>query len=1047
MFKGGYRFLILFIIAFFSFETTVHTQNLQKIQEDKVRALEKQLKEKNSDTTEVNLLAELARNLVTIDKLNEAMQSANQAILIAEKAKYKKGLATAYASLGVVEAALGHTDKSILTFQKSLKLCQELNFRKEEGFVYSHLAQAYWNKLDTNMAMDLHFKALEINRELKIPNRQAFACDFIGHLYAQKGNYKEALKYYTESARLFTEIGENHRIALSYGNMGLMNAWMNNKDAALKNYFKAIDYYDIENNTKGVIWNYGLIADLYTKINDFENALTYVDKALALNNKLNNLKGIAENYSHLGLIYSKMELFENANDNFKKSLNLYKELDDKYGQMKCLFYMGECKFSENELNEALTYLDESLALAIQENKRRVISDCKRVLGAIFVKLGNASVGKSYLNDALKIDVESSNTISFPFIYKYLAKGDSLMGDYKSALLNYQMFYKYAHSEKLDVENAELTAVKYEFSKKEELVKAELKMKRFQRNLAAIGAIIMVVLTIIAIYIYELRKKKLKSEQKIIELERRELELVKESERFKTKFLTNISHEFRTPLTLINGHIEILKGKIDGKYTNSLLEMEKNGKLLLQLINQLMDLSKLEFGDYQLRFRQGNALKETISLFQSFHSYAEQLGIKLVIQPSNSAKEYFSTSSMGYSSEALMLIINNFMSNALKFTPKGGNIKAVIDWTEDAELKIEVMDTGIGIPEDKIDKVFDRFYKVENELQQQYSGSGVGLALVKELAILHGGAVSVRPNPVGGSIFEVRLKNSVETSTQEDLNSAELFFVSEIDIQDEINKDATEGPLILVVEDQSDLRRFIVENLGSQYRFIEANNGRVGLELAKEHIPDLIISDIMMPNIDGIDMCVQLKNNELTSHIPFVFLTAKAETDDILEGLKSGADEYIIKPFSIEELKWRVRNILRTKSLQRAKLKNHIHSVTPHVELVDELNSRDKAFLNRIEEFVNENINNTQFGVKDLAEMCFISVSQLTRKMKSLTGATPAEFIKTMRLNKAVELLLKNEAVSDVAWSVGFEDPVYFSKTFKKHFGFPPSEAKNVLKSK
>src|SRR5690606_38794486 len=165
------------------FETTVHTQNLQKIQEDKVRALEKQLKEKNSDTTEVNLLAELARNLVTIDKLNEAMQSANQAILIAEKAKYKKGLATAYASLGVVEAALGHTDKSILTFQKSLKLCQELNFRKEEGFVYSHLAQAYWNKLDTNMAMDLHFKALEINRELKIPNRQAFACDFIGHLY------------------------------------------------------------------------------------------------------------------------------------------------------------------------------------------------------------------------------------------------------------------------------------------------------------------------------------------------------------------------------------------------------------------------------------------------------------------------------------------------------------------------------------------------------------------------------------------------------------------------------------------------------------------------------------------------------------------------------------------------------------------------------------------------------------------------------------------------------------------------------------------------
>src|SRR5690606_19185042 len=193
----------------------------------------------------------------------------------------------------------------------------------------------------------------------------------------------------------------------------------------------------------------------------------------------------------------------------------------------------------------------------------------------------------------------------------------------------------------------------------------------------------------------------------------------------------------------------------------------------------------------------------------------------------------------------------------------------------------------------------------------------------------------------------------------------------------------------------------------------------------------------MPNMDGMDMCVQIKNNDLTSHIPFLFLTAKADHGDVLEGLKSGADEYIIKPFSIEELKWRVRNILRTKSLQRVRFKSN-------VDTGNELSSRDKAFLKRIEEFVNENINNSKFGVPDLAEMCFISVSQLTRKMKSLTGYTPAEYIKTMRLNKALEYLLKNESVSDVAWSVGFEDPVYFSKTFKKHFGFPPSEAKNAI---
>lgn len=1036
------KLFLFFFLGYISVFSKSFAQNLQKIQENKVRALEKQLTEKNSDTTEVNLLAELARNLVTIDKLNEAIQSANKAILIAEKAKYKKGLATAYASLGVVEAAFGHTDKSILTFQKSLKLCQELNFRKEEGYVYSHLAQAYWNKLDTNMAMDLHFKALEINRELKIPNRQAFACDFIGHLYAQKGNYKEALKYYTESARLFTEIGENHRIALSYGNMGLMNAWMNNKDAALKNYFNAIDYYDIENNTKGVIWIYGLIADLYTKINDFENALTYVDKALALNNKLNNLEGIAENYSHLGLIYSKMELFENANDNFKKSLNLYKELDDKYGQMKCLFYMGECKFSENELNEALTYLDESLALAIKENKRRVISDCKRVLGAIFVKLGNASVGKSYLNDALKIDEESSNSISFPFIYKYLAKGDSLMGDYKSALLNYQMFYKYAHSEKLDVENAELTAVKYEFSKKEELVKAELKVKRFQRNLAAIGAIIMVVLTIIAIYIYELRKKKLKSEQKIIELERRELELKKETEQFKTQFLTNISHEFRTPLTLINGHLELLLQDKASKDFNRFNEMEKGSKHLLNLINQLMDLSKLEIADYKLRFRQGNALKETLELLESFQSLAIQKEILFKVEVSDRANEYFQSSVMGYSSEALVLVVNNYMSNALKFTPAGGTVIAYIDWVENEFLKLEVRDTGKGISPEYYGKVFDRFFQLDVDCENNFNGSGVGLALVKEMANLHGGDVSVFQNDGGGSVFVVLLKNSLEESVGEYIYTTDLS----IESNSIINNDSVDSPIILVVEDQVELRQFIVQNLGSNYTFLEAANGRVGIELAKEHLPDLIISDIMMPFMDGIDMCIQLKNDDLTSHIPFVFLTAKADHNDILNGLKSGSDDYLIKPFSILELKWRINNILKTQAAFRAKFKTSLKEEKNNFYIQNELNSRDKAFLNRINEFVNENISNKGFDVPLLAEMCFISVSQLTRKMKTLTGATPAEFIRTQRLNKAFELLLKNESVSDASWSVGFEDPVYFSKTFKKHYGYPPSEAKNVYAS-
>ncbi|MNX85885.1 Sensor histidine kinase TodS [compost metagenome] len=519
-----------------------------------------------------------------------------------------------------------------------------------------------------------------------------------------------------------------------------------------------------------------------------------------------------------------------------------------------------------------------------------------------------------------------------------------------------------------------------------------------------------------------------------------MKAIKETEQFKSRFLTNISHEFRTPLTLINGHLELLKQLDDGKNSARYLEMENNGKRLLQLINQLLDLSKMESGQCKLRFSGGNILDEIRAHVQTFHSYADQLGVGLTMEiatPEKTPDRFF------YSQEALATILANLLSNALKFTPPGGNVHMHVKMNVDL-LLIEVSDTGSGIPEQQLDKVFDRFYQVDENNDRFYSGSGIGLALVKELTALHGGDVSVKNVPEGGCVFTVSLANRKESGEGTEFSPEpgkhlpeQVDSVQNTDESIPLNE---ELPLILVVEDQEQLRRFVCECLGVNYRYLEAPDGFRGLELAKESLPDLIISDVMMPGMNGIEFCSQLKNNELTSHIPVVLLTAKAEQSDKEIGLETGADDYLVKPFSISELKLRVRNMLRLRQQLRDKLAESPVAVT---DALSGLNERDREFLQKLSERTTENISNTQFGVNPLAESVHLSSSQLTRKLKALTGNTPADFIRNIRLQKGLELLQNGMSITDVSWEVGFEDPSYFAKVFKKQFGVPPSETEKL----
>jgi len=543
-----------------------------------------------------------------------------------------------------------------------------------------------------------------------------------------------------------------------------------------------------------------------------------------------------------------------------------------------------------------------------------------------------------------------------------------------------------------------------------------------------------IIFILVMYYLRYRYKKKIIEQNKIENERKQAAAIRKLDKMKSRFLTNITHEFRTPLTLIKGYIERMK---DDPEASHLDDMENNSDRLLQLINQLMDLAKLESGAYQLQFQQDDILSDFKVIIASFHFYAEQNDITLNYRIDENAEQFLSSHPVIYSKEAFWTIFSNLLSNACKYTPEGGEIKAVLSYDiSDKRIRLSVSDTGSGIPEDDIDKIFDRFFQSSPSLRKTYEGSGVGLSLVKELAELHGGKVSVSNNADTGCCFLVELTEAerptaeVWTATRkESLNSNHHIYAWEQSFS------GNEQPLILIVEDHQELRKFIRESLSTEYRFAEAGDGLQGMKLATELIPDIIISDVMMPGMDGMEFCKSIKNTDLTSHIPVILLTAKADQEDKISGLEIGADDYLTKPFSARELRLRIQNKIRELKILREKFSTVIApQTTEDIEVLQD------EFILKATRVLEQHLSDSQFGVEELSAIMNISVSQLKRKIKATTGFTTIAFINQYKMERAMEMLKADKGtISVIAYKLGYEDASYFARVFKKHFGVTPSE--------
>lgn len=531
--------------------------------------------------------------------------------------------------------------------------------------------------------------------------------------------------------------------------------------------------------------------------------------------------------------------------------------------------------------------------------------------------------------------------------------------------------------------------------------------------------------------------------------RAEAHRLKELDAVKTKLYTNITHEFRTPLTVILGMVDHLKSQLDKQKSESLELINRNGKQLLNLVNQMLDLAKMESGHLKLEQEQGDIINYLRYLLESFHSYAESKRIRLHFL--SELKEFH----MDYDPNRLMYVMSNLLSNAIKFSPEDQDVYVSAHSQNSKFPKasevfiIRVKDTGIGIPEDKLPFIFDRFYQVDDSMTRKGEGTGIGLTLTRELVKLMNGEIMVNSEPGKGSEFTVKLpvsRKQVLKSTQLETNLVPAEFIpSEAHVS---SKKETGKALMLIVEDNPDLVKYLLKFFNPIYKLEVAYNGQQGIKKALTLIPDIILTDVMMPEKDGFELCDILKNHELTSHIPIIMLTAKANVESRMKGLKKGADAYLAKPFLQKELNTRVEALLlQRKRLQAYYLKRvGSKQQVPKEDFQNELeHQHENQFLKKVNAHIFENLDNHEFGVERLSEELFVSSSNLYRKLKALTGLSSNQYIRLVRLNKARELLQNSSlSIATVAYETGFTDPHYFSRMFKKEFGMTPTKYR-VLK--
>lgn len=872
----------------------------------------------------------------------------------------------------------------------------------------------------------------------------------IGRSFVTKGDYFQAIDYLLKSLT-YTGYYDDFKIAaVIYLELGKVYSQLFGllfiEEMAMKSLFynkKSIEVLQgkslsTENDIPLILAMANLeIGNSYTQLHLFNP--TYIDSAKFY------LKVAKEKFEKSGVDYMSASIYQNFS-----FLNAYENRFD-LALENAHYYLQALKQTQpdavpnaeiliarmharlEQFDSAYWYARKALNYQLQIENSPYLATTYEVLGEISLQEKKFQQAIQYYKQVLIFGKQRKDLLPQQVAHNNLVTGYEKLRDFQNAFIHLKAvtdlrdsLLKHQNTVRMEgiqrlFENAQHLKQIQQLNQQAEIDALLVKRNRLIAWVIGASLVVTIVFFLIVVRQYRLLRETKKAQAK----------LFAETDQMKSRFFANISHEFRTPLTLMLTPLEKYIDKAPTQQVkDELLVMKRNGHRLLSLVNQLLDLSKIEFGSMVLQMKRVNLSNWLKPLIGQFSSIAEARNISFnanlqpdIVWPVDIDK--------------IEQVVLNLLSNAIKFTPDKGLINVTLR-KDGAEVQMEFCDTGIGIPQDQIKRIFDRFYQVDNSSNREYEGTGIGLALAKELVELHKGKITVSSSPSKGSCFIVHLPDAPEVKTVADPEifiDSTTFDSSQDSLLDVTEVETDSKPRVLIVEDNGDLRKYMAAELSKRYRILIATEGQEGLELAQQ-IPDLIVSDLMMPGLSGLELCKQIKSGERTSHIPIILLTARADQQDRAEGLQTGADDYIPKPFKLNELFVRIENLIESRKRLR-----RLFSVQISLKPSDiQGQSLDDKFMKKVLEVIESNLANQLFGVEPLADAVAMSAVQLYRKLKAITGKTPNEVIREVRLERAASMLQKQMGtVAVVAYQVGFNNLSYFSKCFKEKFGSTPSD--------
>lgn len=851
-------------------------------------------------------------------------------------------------------------------------------------------------------ALTMHSEALRQAEAIQDTLEWVQALNDVGTDYRRMGILDIAQEYHYQAWSLckvttdtsFVAIKNQAKSLNGLGNIYLSLGNYERADSALR---KALVVEQRLGSMVGVAINYANLGSLFEHRGEIDSAWVYYRYSMEANQKAGSTLGIALSHSNFGSLYEQAHQYEQAAREYEAGYQLMQDSKDEWHKLNLLVALASVHNATRDDEQMLQYLDQARETAVKIQDNEHLADI------------------------------------YTLYYKYYKRH----GDWQAALTSYEqateMRQSFLDMDKLNrMQNTSLNIERNIQNKKMNEAKVTLEHERAKRHLDNVYFVVIALLLLGSLsFLFYLQR-----------IQHRNHEKLKKTTSMRETFFTNITHEFRTPLTIILGLSQDLQQEESEQVIERAESIEQQGRGLLTLINQLLDISKIKSSIGDPRTCWGNVTAHIAMIVDSYRNYAYSRDIELTYHPQDQVE-------MSFVPDYVNKVFNNLLSNAFKFTPPQGKISINL-WRADDSVYVDLADTGQGMAQETVEHAFDPFYQAEGD--SKHIGTGIGLALVKQIVQASQGQISIESKLGEGTTFHIIVPiindQTVPHHALSMATNTPLLPHLEAELQDS-EPEQDETCRLLIVEDNHDIASYIGSQFEDHYSVSYATNGEEGFRRAIELVPDIIITDLMMPGVNGLDLCRQIRSNEIVNHIPIIVITAKVSEEERIKGIAAGADAYITKPFNTTELRMQVERLLDSRKTLRQKFAQIVVKGQEEDEpRTNNLEEDDITFLTKVAALVNQQISqNKNTNVEEIAASFYMSSRQLHRKMKALTGYAPSAYILRLKIRKACELMDQDSEMSltDVAYQSGFDTYSNFSRSFKSVCEISPSKYRDQKK--